>query len=226
MKLFVVVFLLIGLPFITLAIIDSVQTARLVAEASTARGTIVDKQSRRLRPVELGSVDHPIVEFTSAEGERITFRSSTGSARPGREDSGVTVVYDPTNPREAKIKSYKTLWFVPTVLAGIGAVFSGVGVAFLVVLLKKLKLRKRLMQSGKLIWAEVTGVLEDGSSSRRGKHPVMITAKKRIGRKTYRFRSEPVWEDPEISSGSTVAVYIDEDDPRTYWVDIEKRGEK
>ena len=71
-----------------------------------------------------------IVEFTAADGQRITFVDSASSdARIYRLEQAVEVVYDPQGPRRtARINSFPAgLWVLPIVFVGLGGLFVVMG---------------------------------------------------------------------------------------------------
>ncbi len=78
---------------------------------------------------------NPIVEFTDANGENFRFVGSTGGGgRPVIETgSEVEVIYDPADPHQAQIASFKQFWLGPLVVTVCGLIFllMGAGSFFL-----------------------------------------------------------------------------------------------
>lgn len=71
-----------------------------------------------------------IVEFTAADGQRITFVDSASSdSRLYRLEQTVEVAYDPARPRRtARINSFPVgLWLLPVVFVGLGGLFAALG---------------------------------------------------------------------------------------------------
>jgi hypothetical protein len=99
-----------------------VETRQFVANARTTPGRVI-----RLERSSSGrsSIYYPIVQFRTAEGQIVKFRSSL--ANVAALGQAVQVLYAPTDPSDAHIDSYKTLWFWPTLFAGLAAVFFLVG---------------------------------------------------------------------------------------------------
>jgi hypothetical protein len=58
----------------------------------------------------------------------VEFTGSVGS-RPAAFDVGeaVAILYDPVNPRDARINSFFQLWFAPLILGFLGLVFTSIG---------------------------------------------------------------------------------------------------
>jgi hypothetical protein len=100
----------------------AVETMQFLADARTIQGRVISlERSSSGR----SSIYYPIVQFRTAEGQLVTFRSSL--ANVAALGQAAQVLYLPTKPGDARIDSYKTLWFWPTLLAGLAAVFLLVG---------------------------------------------------------------------------------------------------
>jgi uncharacterized protein DUF3592 len=108
------------------------ETKLFLSDARTSPGRVI-----RLEQFSGGrsSIYYPIVQFRTAEGQTVTFRSSLANVAALRQ--AVQVLYRPTNPGDARIDSYKSLWFWPTLLAGLAAVFLLVGGRFLAAVAKE-----------------------------------------------------------------------------------------
>lgn len=74
----------------------------------------------------------PIVEFTTASGEKIRFTSDFGS-RPASHKIGQTVKvrYDVAEPQKAEIESAMTLWLVPAIMIFMGVIACCLAISFL-----------------------------------------------------------------------------------------------
>jgi hypothetical protein len=75
---------------------------------------------------------HPIVRFSTREGETVEYEDSLGT-NPARYDEGdsVPVKYDPSRPQKARISTGFRLWFAPVLVGGIGAVVLVIGAGLL-----------------------------------------------------------------------------------------------
>jgi hypothetical protein len=104
----------------------AVETSQFLSDARSSPGRVI-----RLEHSSSGrsSIYYPIVQYRTAEGQTITFRSSV--ANVAALGQAVQVLALPTNPGDARIDSYMSLWFWPTLLAGLAAVFLLVGVRFI-----------------------------------------------------------------------------------------------
>lgn len=63
----------------------------------------------------------PLVEFKTLEGKRVSFVSGIGAYPPDYQpNEEVAVLYDPSNEKNAQIRSWKHLWFAPALFIFIG----------------------------------------------------------------------------------------------------------
>lgn len=117
-------FSLVGLILLGAGYLWQQHTQTFLAGASLAEGTVIGFKVS-------GSSDsyHPKVRFTTNEGETIEFTSSSGS-RPPAYDKGerVEVLYRPSDPQQAMIKGFFSLWAGPLILGGIGGIFALIGI--------------------------------------------------------------------------------------------------
>ena len=71
----------------------------------------------------------PHISFTTAKGEKISFRSSIGRGIALEKGTVVPLIYDPADPKEAIIRSFGNLWLFPTALSVLSLPFLLVGLA-------------------------------------------------------------------------------------------------
>lgn len=71
----------------------------------------------------------PQVAFTTAKGERISFKSASGGGKPVPVGSRVDVLYDPVNPSDALVKAFGMIWVIPIVLLVFGLPFLLIGIS-------------------------------------------------------------------------------------------------
>ncbi|HEY7349635.1 MAG TPA: DUF3592 domain-containing protein [Ktedonobacterales bacterium] len=115
----------LGLSLIPLGVglfflVDTLQFLSRATGAAT--GSIVSCP----RPKSSSSACTPTVVFKTASGETITFTDSVNSSgfAVGQQQP---IAYDPDHPQDARIASFLTLWFVPTLLLGLGGLFLLIG---------------------------------------------------------------------------------------------------
>ncbi|MGW2559280.1 DUF3592 domain-containing protein [Streptomyces sp. NPDC001514] len=126
-----------GALFFVIGLILSGVSVSFLVDAERAQGTVVALEwrndhngvSRKKRENDK-PVAYPVVEFTSADGRRRTFRSSTGSNPPSYEEGErVEVLYRADSPEDARIKGFASLWLLPLVFGGSGLLIAGIGTA-------------------------------------------------------------------------------------------------
>jgi hypothetical protein len=117
--------LLVGLPFVYIGAGEALDTRRVVERYVAVEGVVVD--NRLGVAGDGGQSYYPVVEFTTRDGGRdgarsVRFSDGIGSFPPDYEiGDRVAVLYDPDNPQDARIHSWKRLWFAPALIMGIGA---------------------------------------------------------------------------------------------------------
>lgn len=217
-----IIFLLVGLALLGVAAWLYIDTAEFERHSQTAEGKVVAIEEHGTSGERYY---HPVVEFTTRDGARERFVSSFGS-RPAAYDVGesVTVLYPEGSPREAKIKSFWSLWLGVVIAGGLGAVFVLMALVFFVVLGAG-KRNRRLVQTGLPVEAVFREVEQNRAIRVNRVHPwrvVMAWTDPATG-KEYLFRSENLWQDPGDRLDPTlIRVFIERGNPRKYYVDLSR----
>jgi hypothetical protein len=78
---------------------------------------------------ESGSVYRPVIEFTTIDGQSVTYTDMVGN-NPPKYTPGATVdvMYPPGNPQAARIPSWFRLWFLTSFAALFAVLFLAIGV--------------------------------------------------------------------------------------------------
>jgi Protein of unknown function (DUF3592) len=121
------VFLVCGLAFLGISIYTVRSTRSFVAQAETVRGEVVDLEYRRDNSGSSasGGAYYPVVKYRTAAGDQRTLYGNTGSSPPSyRVGEAVDVLYDPTNPSDARIAGFFSIWLVPLIAGVLGWLFS------------------------------------------------------------------------------------------------------
>ncbi len=114
-----VVLLLVGSGMLLLSVSTALGSLCKVAAWHRTTGRVVGH-----RKIEGCYV--PRVEFLSADGATLTFRSGTGrGVRDYANGAIVKVLYNPKDPTKAEIDTFMRLWFFPLVMAAGAALFIG-----------------------------------------------------------------------------------------------------
>lgn len=97
----------------------AVAHAELARNGERAPGIVVDISVQKVRGSKL---HHAVVRYQPAGQEPTRFKERTGLWSSLFEiGDTVTVLYYPNAPTEAKIRSFWTLWFLPLIMALMGA---------------------------------------------------------------------------------------------------------
>lgn len=94
-------------------------------------GTVVELTDR-VTASGRASMICPVVEFTTATGEKIRFTSEFGSRPAGHKlGQSVNVRYEAAEPQKAEIESTMNLWLVPLILVFMGVIAGCMAIVFL-----------------------------------------------------------------------------------------------
>ena len=220
---FALVFLGLGVLMLLGAALLWNNTRSFIARAQEATGTVVEL--REVRDNDGGSSTwKPVVRFTAGSGRDITFAASF-SSNPASYDVGesVTVLYLPSEPDQARIRGFGSLWLGATIVGGIGLVFALVGAGILFANKTGERRKHYLMAYGNAIETEVQGVERNTSLEINGKNPWRITSQwLDASSNTVRiFHSENLWFDPtNFMKRKKVTVLLDPNNPKRYHMDI------
>lgn len=118
----------IGLIILAVGIVFEWNTLRFLPGTVSTSGVVLSC-NLVYNPNNGGTNCEPIVRFQTQAGQSMTFRSSEGSAGYSVGD-GVTVIYHPSNPRDARLDiGMSWLWFavlgLPFILFGLVMYFRG-----------------------------------------------------------------------------------------------------
>ena len=203
------VFIPLGFIFLAIGIAALVHTFSFRASAVKTTAVITDIVRR-------GDNGFVYIEYTANDEtctQVLDYYSS--GMRVGGE---VDVYYNPNNP--GIIQSGGMIPF-GAIFSGIGSVFFTIGILFLIFKLKRKKLRKRLMESGRLVSAEIESVILNTKLRVNGRHPYYITCQWQDSM----FKSENLWHNPQGAiekKGLThIPLYIDEDNLKKYYVAVD-----
>ena len=125
--------LLVGCPFLCIGLSEVYKTAQMVNASALARGTVIDNIFRPF--AEGGAAYVPVVEFQTRDEQMVRFTDGIGTYPAEYEvGSQVNVLYDPQDVQNARVSSWKRLWFGPTLKPSIGVlpILIGIGLTWIV----------------------------------------------------------------------------------------------
>lgn len=140
------------------------------------------------------------------------------------EGEQIELLCDRNNPHKVRSKGGEI--FLVAILGGMGLIFFLIGGIPLVGLIRKEKMRKQLMQTGKPLYARVESIGYNTTLAVNGRHPFVIYClyEDPYGDVTYRFKSQNLWTDPSLQFpiGSEIKVFVDGNDYSRYCVCVDE----
>lgn len=165
------------------------------------------------------SLGTPEVEYV-LDGRHYTstLNFSSSSMHPGKQ---ITVYCDPDDPYNVRYLDDNG-WLVLLFLF-IGTVFGGMGTAFVVVKRRHDRRIRMLLDTGRVVEADITDISLNTGTEMNGRHPIVVSCRYTASDgRVYLFRSGSFWYGShEINPAKKVRVYIDRDDPSKYYVDVD-----
>lgn len=159
--------------------------------------------------------------YDGEEYENVPLNSYSSSMYEGEK---IELLCDPEHPGRIMTSSLGII--LPAVLGGMGIIFALVGIIPLIVMRRKKKKQKELLEKGTVIYATVDSIQMNTSYSVNGRHPYVIYCSYKDIYKdvTYQYKSENLWTDPTgvLPPGSTVGVYVMPNDYSRYYVDAQR----
>lgn len=132
---FFALFIGLGVIFIAIGGYLTGSSKQFLGKAHEVQGIISDSQVRT--DIDEGDMFSPVIEFATQDGETVHFVSSVSSSSPPHIGQPVTVLYDPASPKNARIKSWASLWMLPALLLGLGGLMFVLGLVLLLTIGKK-----------------------------------------------------------------------------------------
>ncbi len=167
--------------------------------------------------------NNPTVEF-SYNNQKIQFHS-TFSSSDMETGQTLQVHFPPGEPEGAEIKNFFMLWFLPLFLGIFALTFGGVGFFGLSRQMKKLGAKRELFdnQKGKKLSLPISDITQDTSFKVNGRSPYIVITQwvNPLTNVMHEFKSDYVWYHPGTLLGNQkqMDVYIDENDPKRYYMD-------
>lgn len=118
----------------------------------------------------------------------------------------------------------ESVLIVTIVFCSIGGVLTIIGAPFLIVTLLSKKRKKKLIETGRKYYAEVTDAIINYHVQVNRKYPYRLDCKyiDAFTGITYLYRSDNVWDNPDQYIGSQVPVYVNPNKPKEYYVAVEE----
>lgn len=126
-----IVFSLVGFLLLVIGLFILMRTRLFISKSQEVKGTVTHLIASS--GSEGGTVYAPVFKFTTIQGQVIEVEEKVASNPPQfSQGQIVDILYDPENPRHARVKKGFNLYFVPILLGGMGIIFGGIGIVLLV----------------------------------------------------------------------------------------------
>lgn len=214
-------FFVIGLGMLTAALLLYRETAAFVAESVKTEGIVVGLERSRSSN---STTYRPRVQFTTQERRSIEFESSYSSNPPAySEGEHVEVLYRRSDPRDARIVGFFSLYGAETIVGSLGSVFFLIGAGIMLAGILQARKDAYLRAHGTPIDTDFQGVEINTSLTVNGRHPfrVLTQWQNPATRELHVFESANLWFDPtRFITAKKIRVFIERDNPRKYLVDL------
>jgi hypothetical protein len=212
----------LGLAMLAGALLWYQSVKSFVSAASVAQGTVAElvrSQSGSDSPTY-----RPVVRFIAANGQAVEFTSSAGSNPPSHSrGEKIEVLYQPSDPQNAKINGFFPLWGGSLIVGGLGTVFFLVGAGIWLFTRLKGQRDEYLRAHGMPVQTKFQCVEVNRSLEINGSHPFRVVTQWQnpATSELHIFKSNNLWFDPsDHIKRQQITVFIAADNPQKYLVDL------
>lgn len=221
MKLWKYLLPLIGICLLIASFFVQQKTRSFLATANKTNGVVIDLARTHSSH---GTTYAPVVRFTSEDGTKIQFTSSAGSNPPSySKGQKVDVFYNQTNPYDAKINSFMSLWGLSSIIGGIGALFLFVSAGINIATTIRKRADEYLQRNGMPIQTDFQCVSLNTSLKVNGRSPFRIfTQWNDVNTsEVHVFHSKNIWYDPtQYIDQKQITVFVDRKNLKKYFMDV------
>lgn len=212
-----IIFGIIGVVCVVIGTAEFVKTKEFVSDAALVKAKVSTIESDI---DDEGDTDYTaFVTYTHEETEykRVRLKEYNSSLYEGKT---IELYLDKTNPRHVRIKS--VIYMFPIVFIGVGIIFLLIGVIILIVRMRGDRKRKKIMETGIRMQAQVKGSMIDTSYTINSKHPYRLECVyyDELSGQPVICTSDIIWESPDMYMDKYVTVYVDREDRSRYVVDL------
>ena len=121
-----------GLPFLGIGLQEAYRNNRQIENFAHAPGTVVgNSYATVFNDGNVSGVYLPVIEFVLPDKRMIRFTDQVGSFPPDYEiGASLEIIYNPENPADVRVNSWKRVWLVPILLIAVGSLPFIVGIIF------------------------------------------------------------------------------------------------
>ncbi|MCL1131908.1 DUF3592 domain-containing protein [Shewanella sairae] len=218
-----ILFSIIGVCFLIGSAFSSISTFNFIKSTVIGSGEVIGLTESRTSNSSSYTYA-PIVYFSDSNDIGYEFTSSISSNPPSYQvGEFVEVMYLESNPNEAKINGFFSLWGLALILAFLGMVFSSIGFGMLLFDILKNRKGNYLVENGLKVEAKFSSVELNYSLQVNGRNPYRIVAEwlDPESNTIYMYKSKNLWFDPtDYIRNEYISVYVDKAKPKKHYLDI------
>jgi hypothetical protein len=218
------VFLSVGVAMLAASVYLAHGTQRFLGRATERPGVVVELVESRSNSSNGGTSYTPRVAYTGLDGEAHQLVPGYSSNPPSHAvGEAVTVLLDPQGGQPPRLRGFMSLWFAPTLAAGLGSVFLLVGGTMAALGWRSERRANWLREHGQPVEARVEGVERNQNVRLNGRHPFVVVCQWQNPqtREVHVFRSRNLGFDPApYLDRKLLRVFIDPQRPSRHLVDL------
>ncbi len=223
--------LLVGLGMLWGTWALSQSTLKFKADGVKVEGTVIDFETERsTTDGKTKTMYKPVVQYTTTEGQTLTFTTSSSSSSPSYDrGEKVKVLYSKITPERARLDSFMENWFGPLILGFFGVIVTLLGWFLFFGGIRNRKVRKWLETNGTKVQTRFHAVEQNTSLKVNGKSPWRVCSQWQdpATQKVHLFYSDNIWYDPtEFCQRESLDAVVNPQDPKQYFLDTSFLPEK
>lgn len=216
--------LLVGLGMLWGAWGLSQSTLKFKAGGVATEGTVIDFETERsTTDGKSKTMYKPVVEYTTTDGNTLTFTTSSSTSSPSYDrGEKVKVLYSKITPERARLDSFMENWFGPLILGCLGVIVTLIGWFLFFGGIRNKKVRQWLQTHGTKIQTRFHAVEQNTGLKVNGKSPWRVCSQWQdpATQKVHLFYSDNIWYDPtEFCQKDSIDALVNSGDPRQYFLD-------
>lgn len=218
------IFSFIGIILLVSGVLVYRSNQKFMSEAVEIRGVIESIETYRKSN---GDTSHRVYVSYTYDGRQYKNMQVNFYSAGMYEGKEIALLCDPRNPDRVVVKGSDL--FTIILLTVMGIIFSCVGIISTIRTVRNKTRKKKVRNTGRALYAIVDEVAYNTSFTLNGRHPYVIYCSYRDDYRNivYRFKSENLWVNPEpyLTAGSTIKVYVEENNYKNYYVDTESMNQ-
>ncbi|MBQ9119384.1 MAG: hypothetical protein IJY09_04905 [Lachnospiraceae bacterium] len=208
------IFALVGIIFLAVGVLINTTTKRFAENADKTKALISDISTYRDSD---GDRWHDVTVTYVKDGKEYEVELSDYNSSM-REGDMIEILLDGNRAMSADGAGKGA-----GIAIVVGGLTAGIGIALMVASGMRKRKKRKIIETGRAVYAEVTGGMLCTNITVNGRHPYKLDCKYEdvYSGSIYMFRSDYMWEDPDLYVGRQIKVYVNPDAMNEYFVDID-----